>query len=114
MTSSNKPTTPAELMSFLDEQLRTRPSRTQGINIIFAFDVSGERGGTWWIESKDGTGATHQGTHAEPDVTIYLNDDVLVRLGNHELDGGEAYVSGLLTVEGDASKAMFLAQIFGD
>ena len=66
------------------------------------------------MEAKDGAGAAYAGEHADPDVTVYVDDAVLVRLGNHELDGGEAYVSGLLTLEGDHSRAMLLAQIFGE
>jgi len=114
MPEVTKVATPAELMTQLDEQLRNDPARSAGITSVFAFDVAGENGGQWWIETNDGTGAAHAGRHAGPDVTIYVDDQVLVQLGNHELDGGEAYVSGLLTLEGDHSRAMLLAQIFGD
>jgi putative sterol carrier protein len=114
MTEVTRVTTPAELMSQLDLQLRGDPSRSEGITSVFAFDVAGENGGRWWVEAADGAGAAHAGQHPSPDVTIFVDDDVLVRLGNHELDGGEAYVSGLLTLEGDHSRAMLLAQIFGE
>jgi putative sterol carrier protein len=108
------PKTPAELMEILDGALRTDPSRTEGISSVFAFDVAGDSGGKWWIEANDGTGAAHKGAHPSPDVTVYVDDATLVQLGTGELDGGEAYVSGLITLEGDHSRAMLLAQIFGD
>ncbi|WP_184070947.1 SCP2 sterol-binding domain-containing protein [Sphingosinicella soli] len=114
MASATQPTTPAELMRELDTALRNDPSRSEGITSVFAFDVAGDAGGKWWIEAKDGTGAAQEGQHPNPDVVIYVDDEILVRLGTHDLDGGEAYVSGLITLEGDNSKAMLLAQIFGD
>src|SRR5438309_2203130 len=107
------PASAKELMELLGQQLRQDPSRTDGLNAIFAFDVSGPSGGSWWIEAQDGTGAVHAGVPREPSVTIRLSDEVLMRLANSELDGAEAFAKGLLRVEGDQSKAIFLAQIFG-
>jgi hypothetical protein len=86
-------------MVSLDAELRTNPARTKGIRSTFAFDVSGDTGGLWWIEAKDGTGAATSGRHPNPDVTVYVEDAVLVRIGTHDLDGGEAYVSGLISLE---------------
>lgn len=114
MLSTSAPRTPDELMRQLDQALRTDPGRTEGLRSIFAFDVDGEDGGHWWIEANDGEGRAEAGQHPSPDVVIYVDDAVLVQLGNHELDGGEAYVSGLITLEGDHSRAMLLAQIFGE
>lgn len=114
MAESPTPTTPAELMAQLDQALRSDPERTRGIESVFAFDVEGEAGGHWWIEARDGAGSAQAGRHPSPDVTVYVDDASLVRLGTHELDGGEAYVSGIITLEGDHSRAMLLAQIFGD
>ena len=93
--------------------LASDSSRTVGIEAIFAFVVSGPTGGAWWIEARNGAGAVHSGTPATANVTIHLSDDVLLRLGSGELQGSEAFMQGLLRVEGDRSKAIFLAQIFG-
>jgi len=114
MSNSEKAITPAETMQRLGQELRAHPSRTEGLNAVFAFDVSGIHGGKWWIEAKDGVGATYEGTHEGPDATIVLDGDVLVQMYNHDLAGATAFMEGLLSVEGDQSKAMFLAQIFGE
>lgn len=106
--------TPAELMALLDEQLRSDPSRTETIDAVFEFVLEGEHGGTWWIEARDGTGAVHSGAPAKCDVTVRMLDAVFVRLWTTDLDGTAAYFDGLMTVEGDQSKVMHLAQIFGE
>jgi putative sterol carrier protein len=108
------PTTPQEQIGLLHDQLQVDPDRTDGIEATFAFDVSGPAGGSWWIDAKNGTGAVHDGVAEQPSVTIHLSDEVFVKLATKELSGGEAFFNGLLTVEGDESKAMLLAQIFGE
>lgn len=105
---------PDELMRALDEQLRSEPSRTTGIEGAFAFEISGDAGGSWWIEAGDGSGAVHSGAPDDATVTVRMADDVFVRLGTGELDGAEAYMDGLMTVEGDQGKVMYLPQLFGE
>jgi putative sterol carrier protein len=100
-------------MELLGQALRQDASRTDGINAIFGFDVSGAGGGSWWIEASDGVGAVHAGVPPKADVIIRLTEDVLLRLARSELDGGEAFAQGLIRVEKDQSKAIFLGQIFG-
>jgi putative sterol carrier protein len=108
------PMAPSEYLSALDEQLKSDPSRTEGLTAVFQFELAGAAGGSWWIEAKDGTGAVHAGSTDTPNTTIRMTDDVFVQMSTGELDGQAAYMDGLLTVEGDQSKAMFLAQIFGE
>jgi putative sterol carrier protein len=106
--------TPSELMRELDEQLKSDPARTEGLRAVFQFELSGDDGGSWWVEANDGTGEAQVGSRDDVNATIRMKDEVFVSLGARELDGSEAYMDGLLTVEGDQSKAMFLAQIFGE
>jgi putative sterol carrier protein len=105
---------PSDYMTELDEQLRSLPARTAGLTAVFQFVLEGDTGGSWWIEANDGTGAVHTGATEHPTVTVKMTDEVFVRMGTKELDGTEAYMDGLMTVEGDQSKAMWLAQIFGE
>lgn len=113
MPSSPNPAKVSDFMSGLHRRLQSQPSLTEGISAVFLFDVEGNEAGLWTVEARNGVGTATQGTAGEPDATVYLTADVLLRLGSHELDGGEAFVSGQLTVSGDVSKAMLLAQIFG-
>jgi putative sterol carrier protein len=112
-TEPPTPSTPQEFMDDLAEQLRVGPSRTEGLDAVFGFAVEGEGGGSWWVEARDGTGAVHAGPSDEAVLTVRVSGEVLLRMARGELDGGEAFAVGLLSIEGDQSKAMFLGQIFG-
>jgi putative sterol carrier protein len=101
-------------MQQLAEQLSSDPTRTQGLRDAYQFIISGEAGGEWWIQAEDGAGSVHRGRAPSAAVTVRMDDDVFVKLGTSELDGGSAFAEGLLTVEGDQGKVMHLPQIFGD
>jgi putative sterol carrier protein len=106
--------TPREFMEKLNEQLQSDPARTADLTAVFQFELDGDAGGSWWIEAKDGTGAVHQGQNAEPTSTVRMTDETFTKMSSGELDGTEAYMDGLLTVEGDQGKVMFLPQVFGE
>lgn len=95
----------------LDQALKADPARTQGLTGVFAF-VIGDEG--FWIEAKDGTGAVHEGAPAQADLTVRMSEQVFADIGSGKLNGAEAFVDGLMTVEGDESKMLFLGQLFGE
>jgi hypothetical protein len=100
-------------MGLLHEQLQTDPSRTQGIHETFAFVVSGDEGGMWWIEAADGAGAVHEGPFGDATLTVRISDAVLIRLfGNREWLRADACFTEL-SIDGDTGKAVLLTQIFG-
>jgi putative sterol carrier protein len=106
--------TPSEYMENLDTELRSDPSRTEGLQAVFQFVLEGPSGGSWWIEANDGSGAVHVGSKEKPTSTVRMTDEIFVKMSTGELDGTEAYMDGLLTVEGDQGKVMFLPQVFGE
>lgn len=105
---------PREIMQDLDAQLHADPERTENIEAVYQFEITGLHGGAWWLDARNGVGAIHQGRADDPTTTIRLSDNVFVMLATHELDGAEAFFNGHLTVDGDESKAIFLSQIFGE
>lgn len=106
--------TPSEFMQDLDACLKSDPTRTEGLEAVFQFVLDGPQGGAWWIESSDGTGAVHEGSSDSPTCTIRMADEVFVKMTTGELDGAAAYMDGLMTVEGDQGKVMFVGQVFGE
>lgn len=106
-------TTPSEIMSQLDAKLKDDPSKTAGIDAVFQLVLDGGSGGSWWIEANDGDGAVYSGAHESPTATVRMSEDVFIKLGTGEIDGAQAYMSGMLTVDGDMSKLLFLAQVLG-
>ena len=105
--------TPKEYMASLDAELKSDPERTSGLTDIFAFDISGENGGNWWIEANDGSGAVHEGTPDSCALTVRMSDETMAAMAEGELDGTAAFFEGRMTVDGDQSKMALLGQIFG-
>jgi putative sterol carrier protein len=105
---------PREYLIELDRHLRSDPTRTEGLTAVYQFSLSGEHGGSWWIEACDGIGEVQEGIRDDVNATIRMTDEVFMQMSGGELDGAEAYMDGLFVVEGDQSKAMNLAQIFGE
>jgi putative sterol carrier protein len=106
--------TPKEYMSSLDAELKSKPERTTGLDAVFAFEIAGARGGSWWIEARDGTGAVHDAEPAEPALTVRMSDETMLAMVSGELDGTTAYFEEKMTVEGDQSQLAYLGQIFGE
>lgn len=52
------------------------------------------------------------GTHADPDVTITMEDDDLVAMLRGELNGMAAFMQGRLQVDGDLMLAQRLPALF--
>jgi putative sterol carrier protein len=105
---------PREYLVELDRHLKTDPARTEGLQAVYQFVLAGAQGGAWWIEARDGSGEVREGTRQDVHATIRMPDEVFTRMSSGDLDGAEAYMDGLFVVEGDQSKAMNLAQIFGE
>jgi hypothetical protein len=107
-------TSPAEeYFAELGAALRTDAARTAGLSDVFEFRLSGPAGGTWWIETSDGTGAVHEGEAQEPAVSIRMSDETFLGLANGQVDGAGAFYDGLMTAEGGQSKMFRLGQLFG-
>jgi len=79
-----------------------------------AFVLTGPGGGTWVVDVHDGTLSVEPLGDApvpEVDVSIHAGSDDYVRIANGDLDGAEAFSTQRLTIEGDLTQAVLLAQL---
>ena len=88
------------------------PSRAQGVNAVFQFEITGEGGGSWHVVVKDGTCRVSEGSHEEPSVTLTLSDENWLAMINRELNGVQAFMTGKLKVSGDIMLAQRIYDIF--
>lgn len=105
--------TPGELFDQLARRLEREPQRTAGVTATYQFDISGEQGGQWHVEIVEGETEVREGIAADPDVTFVMRDTDYVAMSSGKLSGMTAFMTGRIKVEGDMSKAMRAAQIFG-
>jgi len=106
--------TPSEIFAQINSRLESHPSKTAGVTAAYAFDLSGDNGGSHHIVIRDGKGEAGSGAPANPGVTISMKDADFVDLATGRLDGTAAFMSGKLRITGDIGLAMKLQGILRD
>ena len=89
-----------------------RPDRAAGVNVVFQFAVSGEGGGEWFAEVKDGACAVEAGKHPSATCTLRIGAPDFLALMNGKLPAMEAYTSGKLKIDGDIMKSQLIGKLF--
>ncbi|XP_050298873.1 hydroxysteroid dehydrogenase-like protein 2 [Anthonomus grandis grandis] len=86
-------------------------SKTQA---VFAFVVTGEEAGKWFIDLKTGKGACGQGEPpSAPDATLTMDSKNFFNLFNGKLKPATAYMMGKLKIKGNLQQAMKLEKLMG-
>lgn len=84
----------------------------KGMNSTIQFKLTGDGGGDYYVEIKDGTAKVSQGTHASPNMTMTLAAQDYVDLIGGKLNGQMAFMSGKLKIAGDMGLAMKMQTLF--
>ncbi|XP_023017666.2 hydroxysteroid dehydrogenase-like protein 2 [Leptinotarsa decemlineata] len=84
-------------------------SKTQA---IFAFNVSGEEEGKWFLDLKNGGGLCgHGDPPAAPDVTLTMDTKNFLGLFSGKMKPTTAYMMGKLKIQGNLQQAMKLEKL---
>ena len=88
---------------------------TSGINgkLAYQFDLTGDGGGTFYAEVKDGVLSVEPFEYYDRDVRFTLSVENFLKMLEGKLDTGAAYGSGELQIEGDIGKALELKKLLG-
>ncbi len=84
----------------------------KGMNSVIQFNLSGDGGGNYYVEIKDGAASVSEGSHASPNMTMTLAASDYVDLISGKLNGQMAFMSGKLKIAGDMSLAMKMQTLF--
>lgn len=87
-------------------------SAAAGLNVVFQYDITGDGGGQWYVEVKEGTCNVAQGTNPSPNVTLTMSSETWLAMVNKELNGMQAFMSGKLKATGDIMLAQRITQLF--
>jgi predicted lipid carrier protein YhbT len=90
-------------------EARADPSKLEGIDHTYLFDVDGE--GTWLVEVRDGALRVTEGL-GDADVTISLSGETFEALAARRQSPAIAYMRGKLRVKGDTAAALKLQKLF--
>jgi putative sterol carrier protein/uncharacterized OB-fold protein len=94
---------------------RFRPEGAQGMDVVVAYDISGDGGGCWKLTVKDGACQTDK--LGGPDFGAFTakmiaDAETFAGITVGKIDGMEAFQTGKLKVEGDMSILMKLPMMF--
>ncbi|XP_065063114.1 stomatin-like protein 1 isoform X2 [Rhopilema esculentum] len=102
--------TPSELFAmtkgFLSEEI------VKKIDAVFEFDISGNNGGMWCLDLRNGQGYVGKGkAPCDPDVRIRIKDTDFQSMYYGRLPPTNAYMNGKMVIEGDIKAAMRLEDL---
>lgn len=110
-TTHQRPSaTPQDVFDSMREVFR--PDKAAGVHARFQWEISGPRGGHWWIEVNDRNYKMGHGKIPNPNVTFIVSDNDWVAISNNQLSGVWAYMTGRLRVHGSQMLARKLDEMF--
>jgi uncharacterized OB-fold protein/putative sterol carrier protein len=92
-------------------EARINPDGVKGVTGKIGYRITGEGGGEWTAEVKNGTVRLLAGIH-EPDVIMSMSSADFVDLNLGKLDGITAFTSGKLKAEGDSGLLLKSTRFF--
>ena len=79
----------------------------RGLNVLNAL-FSGSKGGEWYLDLKNGSGAVGKGPSSNADVTFSLSDSDFLDVFEGRVSATSAFMSGKMKLKGDMGKALAL------
>jgi putative sterol carrier protein len=83
-----------------------------GVEAVFQYRVSGEGGGDWYCDVRDGACSVAAGVHPRPVCTLNIGAADFLAMMNGRLAPMQAYTSGRLKIEGDILKSQLIGKLF--
>jgi putative sterol carrier protein len=106
-------TTKAIFEEKISVELTENPDRVAGINAVYQFNVTGDNGGTYYVDLTGDAPAVAAGTAENANCTITAADSDFVDIVSGKLNGQMAFMTGKLKIAGDMGLALKLQKIIG-
>ena len=97
----------------LPPKLKEKGDEVTKVNAVYQFDITGDNGGKWWVDTTKSGGAVGEGENADAKCTITMADSDFVDMVDGKLNGQMAFMTGKLKIKGDMSLAMKLGSVLG-
>ncbi|RMG80400.1 MAG: wax ester/triacylglycerol synthase family O-acyltransferase [Bacteroidetes bacterium] len=93
--------------------LKKNPDAVKPGSGDFLFHITGDVEGFWRVNLNKTPPVVRRGKFKNPDTTVTIKDEHLMRIAEGTLNVQMAFIQGRLKIEGDMTKAMALGAIFG-
>ncbi|MBM7115268.1 SCP2 sterol-binding domain-containing protein [Archangium primigenium] len=98
----------------IPERLRANPALAKEINSVILFDVSGEGGGKWTLDTTKSEGWVSEGDAGASKMTVSVSNEDFVKIVSKQLNAQMAAMQGKLKFKPmDMGLAMKLAKLLG-
>ncbi len=104
LRGARKAGTPSIKERFATLEQRFKPEAAKGVNVRLQFKLSGDGGGDWYVEIKDGKCKVKEGSGPNPDATLIASASDYKKIADGEMNKMVAFLRGKLKVEGDKDK----------
>jgi len=88
------------------------PKAAKGVDVVFQYRISGDKGGDWYCIVKDGTCEIKPGIFEKPTCTLEMADTDFLSMIGGTLPAMAAYTSGKLKIRGDVMKSQLIGKLF--
>jgi putative sterol carrier protein len=89
-----------------------RADAASGVDAAFQFSISGEGGGEWYAEIREGACRVDAGAYSNPTCTIRMDAADFLDMMSGKLPAMQAFTSGKLKISGDIMKAQLIGKLF--
>ena len=104
-------------MSYLEimEVIKSKynPEKMKGVTAVYQFELSGDGGGPFFIDVRDGEAEFGEGQNENPSITVAMDVNDFKQLMDGSLNAVTAFMAGKIKVKGDMSLAMKLQALLG-
>lgn len=91
---------------------RLIPAAARGVDAMIRFNLTGNAGGTYFLEIADGAASVSSRSSRQPQLTMTVSAVDFVALHQGKLNAQLAFMNGKLKMVGDMGLAMKLPSLF--
>jgi putative sterol carrier protein len=105
--------TPAEIFASMSTNIAKHADQATAVNSVFQFDITGDDGGTWTVNLKQGTTSDFvtNGPSDAANVTIAMSSADWTGITSGAVNPMQAFMMGKIKVKGDMGLALKLQNI---